>query len=47
MEVVHRVCQSTDSSYLEDLTGLTAFRADAADKLAAMQDDDDLWDDDD
>eukprot|EP00934_Nitzschia_sp_Nitz4_P007578 Nitzschia sp. Nitz4//scaffold366_size23882//18231//20270//NITZ4_008443-RA/size23882-processed-gene-0.33-mRNA-1//-1//CDS//3329549314//7568//frame0 len=40
--VVYQVCQSMDSSYLEDLTGLTAFRADAAEKLAAMED----WDDD-
>jgi ubiquitin-like modifier-activating enzyme ATG7 len=46
LEMVHQVCQATDSSYLEDLTGLTAFRADAADKIAAMEDDDDLWDDD-
>jgi ubiquitin-like modifier-activating enzyme ATG7 len=45
MELVYEVCQSPDGSYLEDLTGLTAFRAEAAEKLAAMEDDDDLWDD--
>lgn len=45
LEMVHQVCQSTDGSYLEDVTGLTAFRADAAEKLAAMDaDDEDLWD---
>lgn len=46
MELVQQVCQSADGSYLEDITGLTAFRAEAAEKLAAMEDDEDLWDDD-
>jgi ubiquitin-like modifier-activating enzyme ATG7 len=45
MDLVYEVCQSTDGSYLEDLTGLTTFRAEAAEKLAAMEGDDDLWDD--
>lgn len=45
VDLVYEVCQSPDGSYLEDLTGLTKFRAEAADKLAALDDDDDLWDD--
>lgn len=44
-DLVHQVCLSTDGSYLEALTGLTEFRAEAAEKLASM-DDDGLWDDD-
>lgn len=44
--LVYEVCKSTDGSYLEDRTGLTAFRAEAAEKLAALEEDEDLWDDD-
>jgi len=42
VELVLRTCQSADGSYLEDLSGLTAFRAEAAEKM----DDMDAWDDD-
>jgi hypothetical protein len=38
------VCQSQDGSYLENLSGLTAFWAKAADKLADMDED---WEEDD
>lgn len=43
-DLVHQVCLSTGGSFLEDLTGLTAFRAEAAEKVANMEDDN-LWDD--
>ncbi len=47
-DLVHQVCLSTDGSYLEDLTGLTEFRCQAAEKMASMDDDDDdLWGDED
>ena len=45
MWVVSRACASIDGSYLENLAGLTAFRAKAAEKLADLDDLD--WDDDD
>ncbi|KAG7371016.1 molybdopterin biosynthesis MoeB protein [Nitzschia inconspicua] len=41
--LVSSVCGSIDGSYLENLSGLTAFRAEAADKLALMEED---WEDD-
>jgi len=40
--LVQAVCESTDGSYLEDLSGLTAFRAEAAEKIVDMED----WEDD-
>jgi hypothetical protein len=43
MELVYRVCQSTDGSFLEDLSGLTAFRTEAASKMEMV----DGWDEDD
>ena len=43
--LVSRACASMDGSYLENLAGLTAFRARAAEKLADLDDLD--WDDDD
>lgn len=43
--LVSKACASMDGSYLENLSGLTAFRAKAAEKLADMDDLD--WDDDD
>ena len=43
--LVSRACASMDGSYLENLSGLTAFRAKAAEKLADLDDLD--WDDDD
>jgi ubiquitin-like modifier-activating enzyme ATG7 len=42
--LVARACASMDGSYLENLAGLTAFRAKAAETLAEMDDLD--WDDD-
>ena len=45
IELVYNVCHSADSSYIENLCGLTQFRADAAEKLADMDDIDDDWDD--
>jgi ubiquitin-like modifier-activating enzyme ATG7 len=42
LELVYRACQSTDGSYLENLSGLQAFRAEAAEKFADMED----WDED-
>ena len=42
LDLVYKACRSTDGTYLEDLSGLTAFRAEAADKLADMDD----WEDD-
>jgi ubiquitin-like modifier-activating enzyme ATG7 len=44
MDLISRVCSSLDGTFLENLSGLTAFRAEAADKLAEMEED---WDDDD
>jgi ubiquitin-like modifier-activating enzyme ATG7 len=43
MDLVVSTCQSSDGSYLENISGLTAFRADAAEKLAGMED----WDEED
>jgi ubiquitin-like modifier-activating enzyme ATG7 len=43
VELVYEACQSRDGSYLETLSGLTAFRAEAAEKLAEMEN----WEDDD
>jgi len=40
--VVLKCCQTTSSSYLEDIAGLTHFRAEAAEKLVGMGD----WDED-
>lgn len=42
LELVHQACQSVDGSYLEMLSGLLAFRAEAAEKMADMED----WDED-
>jgi len=39
---VVKCCQTTTDSYLEDISGLTAFRAEAAEKLVEMEG----WDDD-
>jgi ubiquitin-like modifier-activating enzyme ATG7 len=41
--LVSNVCASMDGSYLENLSGLTAFRAEAAEKMAEMDED---WDED-
>ncbi|KAL3914514.1 MAG: hypothetical protein SGILL_006075, partial [Bacillariaceae sp.] len=41
--LVANVCASMDGSYLENLSGLTAFRAEAAEKMAEMDED---WDED-
>ena len=38
VELVKKVCESRDGSYLEDLSGLTSFRAEAADKMVDMED---------
>jgi hypothetical protein len=46
VQLVYDVCQSSDGSFLEDLAGLTAFRAEAADKLAELDEDID-WDEND
>ena len=43
--LVSRACASMDGSYLENLSGLTAFRANAAEKMADLDDLD--WDDND
>ena len=42
-DLVFNTCQAKDSVYLENISGLTGFRADAAEKIAEMED----WDDDD
>lgn len=42
-DLVFNTCQAKDSAYLENISGLTGFRADAAEKIAEMED----WDDDD
>jgi ubiquitin-like modifier-activating enzyme ATG7 len=42
-EIMYDASQSPSGTYLEDLAGLTAFRADAADKMADMEED---WDSD-
>jgi ubiquitin-like modifier-activating enzyme ATG7 len=42
LDLVYQVCQSTGGSLLEDLSGLSAFRAEAAEKMAGMED----WDED-
>ena len=42
MDTVLKTCQSTDSSFIENLSGLTAFRAEAAEKLDGIDD----WEDD-
>lgn len=39
-ELVYQVCQSADGSYLEEISGLTAFRADAASKMVDWDDED-------
>jgi ubiquitin-like modifier-activating enzyme ATG7 len=44
LSLVFNTCQSTDGAYLENISGLTAFRAEAAEKIADM--DMDNWDDD-
>ncbi|KAL3917909.1 MAG: hypothetical protein SGILL_004491, partial [Bacillariaceae sp.] len=41
--LVSNVCASMDGSYLENLSGLTVFRAEAAEKMAEMDED---WDED-
>jgi ubiquitin-like modifier-activating enzyme ATG7 len=41
-KLVQAVCESRDGSFLEDLSGLTAFRAEAAEKMVDMED----WEDD-
>ena len=42
-DLVFNTCQAKDSVYLENISGLTGFRAEAAEKIAEMED----WDDDD
>lgn len=42
IDIVFNTCQSKDSFYLENISGLTGFRAEAAEKMAEMED----WDDD-
>lgn len=44
MDLVSHVCSSLDGSFLENLSGLAAFRAEAAEKLAEMEED---WENDD
>jgi ubiquitin-like modifier-activating enzyme ATG7 len=46
LKLVSDACASIDGSFLEDLSGLTSFRAEAADKLAEMEVDWDIDDDD-
>ena len=41
-ELVYQACKSVDGSYLEELSGLASFRAQAAEKLADMEEAD--WD---
>ena len=41
--LMYEVCQSRDGAYLENISGLRAFRAEAADKLAEMDED---WEED-
>ncbi|CAB9516056.1 activating enzyme ATG7 [Seminavis robusta] len=43
MDLVFNACQSKDGVFLENTSGLTGFRADAAEKIADMED----WDEDD
>ena len=45
--LVGKACASMDGSYLENLSGLTAFRAKAAETMAELDDDDLDWSDDD
>lgn len=42
VELVQQACQSRDGTFLEDLSGLTAFRAEATSKMVDMED----WEDD-
>ena len=42
VELVFNACQSPDGAYLENISGMTAFRAEAAEKVADM----DGWDED-
>lgn len=42
VQLVQSACESRDGSYLEDLSGLTTFRAEAAQKLVDIED----WEDD-
>lgn len=42
VKLVQQVCESGDGSYLEDLSGLTAFRTEASEKMLDMED----WEDD-
>ena len=44
VDLVFQACQNKDGSFLEQISGLTEFRAEAAEKLADMDDMD--WDDD-
>jgi len=43
IDLVFNTCQARDSVYLENISGLTGFRAEAAEKMAEMEE----WDDDD
>lgn len=43
IDTVTKTCESSDGSYLEDLSGLRAFRAEAAERVVDM----DAWDEDD
>jgi len=45
IELVYQTCQSLNGSYLEELSGLADFRAQAAEKLANLDEAD--WDVDD
>ena len=45
VDLVLNACKSTDGAYLENVSGLTAFRAEAAEKIADMDVED--WDDED
>lgn len=42
VDLVYNACLSKDSAYLENISGLTSFRAEAAERMADMED----WDDD-
>lgn len=42
VELVYNTCKSPDGVYLENISGLTSFRAEAAEKIADMED----WDED-
>jgi ubiquitin-like modifier-activating enzyme ATG7 len=47
IDFVFQTCQSSDSSYLEDISGLTSFRAQSADMLTQLEEDIDWGEDED